>query len=145
MTKERRKDAEREALFISRANAATYFIQTVGIFALCVVVTVVAAVMDMANLVAIMAPVSIISATLGFLWIVDRVKPTAVALTRIPRVLRSVFLMAAAVVLAVLAAVALSLRFGAGAGLAAHLLVYSAEFALAVAIKARRALREPPE
>jgi hypothetical protein len=145
MTKERRKDSEREALFISRANAARYFIQTVCIFALCVAVTIVAAVMNMPNLVAVMAPVSTISGTLGFLWIVDRVKPTAVTLAQIPRVLRSVPFMVAAVVLAVLAAIALSLRFGAGAGLAAHLLVYGAEFALAVAIKARRVLREPPE
>ncbi|MEU4363642.1 hypothetical protein [Promicromonospora sp. NPDC023987] len=145
MTKERRKDSEREALFISRANAARHFIQTVGIFALCVAVTIVAAVMDMPNLVAIMAPASTISGTLGFLWIVDRVKPTAVTLVRIPRALRSVPFMVAAVVLAVLAAVALSLQFGAVAGLAAHLLVYGTEFALAVAIKAGRVRREPPE
>lgn len=145
MTKERRKDSEREALFISRANAARYFIQTIVIFALCVAVAIVAAVMDMPNLVAIMAPVSTISGTLGFLWIVDRVKPAAATLAQIPRALRSVSLMVAAVVLAVLAAIALSLQFGAGAGLAAHLLVYGAEFALAVAIKSRRVLREPPE
>ena len=145
MSKERRKGAEREALFISRANAATYFIQTVGMFALCVVMTIVAAVMDLPNLVALLVTVSTISATLGFLWIVDRVKPTAVTLARIPRALRSVPLMVAAVALAVLAAIALSLQFGAWAGLAAHLLVYSAEFALAVAIKAGRVLRGPSE
>lgn len=145
MTKERRNGAEREALFISRGNAVKYFIQTVGIFALSVVMTIVAAVLDMANLVALLVTVSTISATLGFLWIVERVKPAAVTLARIPRVLRSVPFMVAAVILAVLAAIALSLQFGARAGLAAHLLVYSAEFALAVAIKARRVLREPSE
>lgn len=143
--KERRQSAEREALFISRANAAKYFIQTVGTFALCVVMTIVAAVMDLPNLVALLVPVSTISATLGFLWIVDRVKPTAVTLARIPRVLRSVPFMVTVVVLAVLVAIALSLQFGAGAGLAAHLLVYGAEFVLAVAIKAGRVLREPAE
>ncbi|MGI5187695.1 hypothetical protein ACQEVI_06070 [Promicromonospora sp. CA-289599] len=145
MTKERRKDAEREALFISRANAANRFIQTVGMFALCVVMTIVAAVMDLPNLVALLVTVSTLPATLGFLWIVDRVKPAAASLARIPRALRSVPLMVAAVVVAVLAAIALSLQFGAGAGLVAHLLVYGAEFALAVAIRARRVLRESPE
>lgn len=145
MTKGRLKSAEREALFISRANAAKYFIQTVGMFVLCVAMTIVAAVIDLPNLVALLAAVSTISATLGFLWIVDRVKPAAVTLARIPRVLRSVPFMVAAVVLAVLAAIALSLQFGAGAGLAAHLLVYGAEFALAVAIKAGRVLRDQAE
>jgi hypothetical protein len=131
---------DREAAFIARGNAIKRFIQTVAMFLLAIVVTVVAALMDMAGLVAMMAGLSIIPGPLSFLWLVER-RNLFSSPEKVPRMLRSVIVTGAFMMFAVAVAIASSLVYGAVAGLVACLLVYGSEFAVAVASRYRGLLK----
>lgn len=133
-------EGEREALFIARANAAKRFIQTVGMFALCIATAIVATAMNMAGLVALMAGASTISGTLSFLWLIERGGQHADP-ERVPRVLRSIIGTGILLIFTVAGAVTSSLTLGAMAGMSASLLVYGAEFAVAVSMRYRGLLR----
>lgn len=137
-----RGSGERESGFIARTNAAKRFIQTVGIFALCVTVAVVSTVTDMPGLVALMAGVSVLSGPLAFLWFIERGDRLTIP-ARVPRVLRSVVGTGVVLILAIALAIVVSLTYGAWAGMAATLLAFGAEFAAAVSIRYRELLNVP--
>lgn len=139
MTKNMRTDSEdRNSRFISRGNSIIGFIQTVVMFGLCVLVTAFAAIASMPEMVATMAVLSTISGTLGSLWIIERFDLLSSAISRAPRMLRSVSFATATLGVSVLIAIAVSLHYGAWFGFLAHLLVYIAEFSLAIALRFRR-------
>lgn len=129
---------ERNAKFIRRADSAKNFFQTVAMFTLCVAGSVTGAVMDLPRLLVMFACLSTLSGTLGALWVIERFDLLSAASTGVPSVLRSIPFMVIALVLATLVVVVLSLNFGALAGLAAHPLLYAAEFYFAVALRSRR-------
>ena len=126
--------------FIARANAAKRFIQTVGMFLLCVVAAFVAAMLDMAGLVAVLAALSAVPGIPAFLWLIERSAWHADR-DRIPRALQNWVVVVALLVLTLAVAVVVALALGARLGILIHPIVYGAEYALAVSIRHRRLSR----
>lgn len=131
---------ERNANFIARANDVKRFIQTVAMFALCVTGAVVAGVMGMAGLVAVLAVLSAVPGIAGFLWVIER-KNWHSDPTQVPEFLQRLAVTSIALLFALFVAVSVSSMVGARAGVIAHLLVYGAEYAIAVTIRFGRLSR----
>ncbi|WP_454857676.1 hypothetical protein [Promicromonospora soli] len=128
---------DKNAAFIACAETIKRLFQTVGIFAICVAGTVVAAAMDLKNLVALLAVLSTPSGIRSFLWLIER-RNWFVAIESVPQLVRKYVTVGTILVLTQAIVVVLSLAFGAKIGAMAHLLVYGAEFLVAVAIQYRR-------
>ena len=136
-------EKQRDAEFIARANRVKEFIQRVATFALSVSAAVVAAVLNMAGLVAILAVLSPVFGVPSFLWLIE-CRNWYADPARISGVLRGYFFAGPALLLALAMAVSSSLILGARVGMMSHLLVYGAEFAIAIVVRSRRLLKSAP-
>lgn len=132
--------SDREEAFIARANEIKRFIQTVGMFAICIASALTAAVMNLPGPMAMLTGASAIVGPLSFLWFIERLNlyPSP---ERTPRALRNFTAVIVFMIAIVAGAVSVTLVYGARVGLAACLLAYGAEFAVAVASRYRGLLK----